>query len=186
LEDELLKSATRAWTAARDFGAQVMYDCIGVGASVGGKFKELNEQHNQRIDYDAFNAGGGVMDPDGIYLELPHMNILNKDHFSGIKSQAWDSVATKFRKTYEAIKLGVDHDPDELISLDSSALGDRVITQLAAELSAPKKDNDLSGRFRVEQKIAMRKRGIKSPNIADALIMAFTKPKRKAAGFFDM
>jgi phage terminase large subunit len=54
------------------------------------------------------------------------------------------------------------------------------------ELSAPRKDRDLNGKFKVESKHDMKtKRQIKSPNIADAVIMAAIKPLRAPAGFFD-
>jgi phage terminase large subunit len=186
LEDELLKSCTKVWTHARDMGSSITYDSIGVGAHAGAKFKELNEEHKLKLGYDPFNAGGKVNDPDKIFMRLPHMNILNKDHFSNVKAQSWDEVAARFRKTHEAVTLGVKHPFDELVSLDSSKIPPHIIEKIKRELSAPRKDLDGNGRFKVESKDDMLKRGIKSPNIADSIIMALIKAKRKAAGFFDM
>lgn len=185
LEDELLKSSTRVYNEAVAFGSTITYDSIGVGAHVGSKMKELNEGRNLEIQYDPFNAGGKVDDPDKVYMELPHTKILNKDHFSNIKAQKWDDVATRFRKTYEYMTQGVNHPVDELISIDSSAFDKKFLEKLMMELSAPRKDVDMMGRFKVEAKKDMLKRGIKSPNIADAIIMAAILPKRRAMGFFD-
>lgn len=185
LEDELLKSSTLVFNEALEFGSTITYDSIGVGAHVGSKMKELNEARNQKIQYDPFNAGGKVENPDKVYMELPHTKILNKDHFSNIKAQKWDEVATRFRKTHEYITQGIKHPIDELISIDSSRIDSKVLDQLMMELSAPRKDVDMMGKFKVEGKKDMLKRGIKSPNMADAVIMAAIMPKRRAASFFD-
>src|SRR6202163_2292794 len=68
---------------------------FGVGAHAGAKFGELNAEHKLKIGYDPFNAGSKVNDPDKIFMKLPHMNILNKDHFSNLKAQSWDEVAAR-------------------------------------------------------------------------------------------
>lgn len=184
-EDELLKSCTKVYTRALEFGGSINWDSIGVGAHAGSKFKELNEARNLQIEYEPFNAGGGVKDPDGVYMELPHIKILNKDHFANIKAQMWDEVATRFRKTYEMINGEAIHPHDELISLCSESIPSDIMNKIKMELSSPRKDQDLNGRFKVESKIDMRKRKVKSPNVADAFIMSMIKVKRRAAGFFD-
>jgi phage terminase large subunit len=184
LEDQLLKSCSRVWNNARDLNAAITWDSIGVGAHCGAKFGELNEENSREITYEPFNAGGRVDDPDGVYMSLPHVDILNKDHFSNIKAQKWDEVATRFRKTYEAVKLGVKHPFDELISIDSEGVGKKFVEQLKFELASPHKDVDRMGKFKVESKDDLRDRGIKSPNVADALIMSMIRPKRAPATFF--
>jgi phage terminase large subunit len=184
LEDELLKSCTRTWNAARELGASITWDSIGVGAHAGAKFAELNESNNQQIVYEPFNAGGRVDDPDGVYKKFPHVDIYNKDQFSNIKAQKWDEVAERFRKTYEYVVLGVDHPVADLISIDSAGVGPKFVDQIKFELASPHKDVDRMGKFKVESKDDMRERGIKSPNVADALIMSMIRPKRAPATFF--
>ncbi|EJX4517482.1 terminase [Salmonella enterica] len=49
---------------------------------------------------------------------------------------------------------------------------------LKAELSRPRVDYDNNGRVKVESKKDMKKRGIPSPNMADALIMCFAPTDR--------
>ncbi|KAJ8137035.1 hypothetical protein OY671_009752, partial [Metschnikowia pulcherrima] len=71
-EDESLKSCTRTYSAARERGAGVTYDSIGVGAGCGAKFGEINETRrgesdNQPVSYEKFNAGGAVFEPDEDY-----------------------------------------------------------------------------------------------------------------------
>lgn len=184
-EDELLKSCTTVYNRALEYGASITWDSIGVGAHCGAKFKELNDSKNYDIEYEAFNAGAGVEKPDKIYMQLPHINILNKDHFSNIKAQKWEEVADKFRKTYEMVTGQATHPFDELISIDSETFPTKLLDQLKIELSSPRKDVDGNGRFKVESKKDLRTRGIKSPNVADAFIMSQIRPKRRAPGFFD-
>lgn len=167
-EDELLKSCTRTYASAREREAEITYDSIGVGATAGAKFSELNNSASdgRRVNYHKFNAGAGVWRPDAYYTQQTK----NKDMFLNIKAQAWWLVADRFRNTYNAIRKGQQFKPDELISL----AGDLPhLEQLIDELSTPKKDYDANGRVKVESKKDLAKREVPSPNLADALIMAF-------------
>ncbi len=168
-----------------EFGAAINWDSIGVGASAGSKFGELNESRGLSLEYHPFNAGSGVNNPDGVYMKLPHVTITNRDHFSNLKAQSWDEVATRFRKTYENVSQGAKHPFDECISLNSATIPPKILAQIKSELSAPRKDVDGNGRFKVESKKDLQKRQVKSPNVADAVIMAMVTPKRDSAGFFD-
>lgn len=184
LEDELLKSCSRVFNRAVETDSKIIWDSIGVGAFAGAKFADLNTDNHRKIVYEPFNAGGAVDQPKGAYMKLPHVTITNGEHFANIKAQRWDEVAIRFRKTYEAIEKGVKHPFDELISLNSETLGAANLKKIQLELASPHKDVDKMGKFKVESKENLRDRGIKSPNIADALIMSLIRPKRNAATFF--
>lgn len=174
-EDELLKSCTRTYERARQGEASIVYDSIGVGASSGAKFAELNAANPKlrKISYSKFNAGGGVHNPDGIYQP----GTKNKDMFANIKSQAWWLVADRFRNTYNAVRKGETFRDDELISISSDC---PYIEKLMDELSTPKRDYDANGRVMVESKKAMAKREVASPNLADAFIMCFAPAPNKS------
>lgn len=171
-EDELLKSCKRAYTSARERDALIVYDSIGVGASAGAKFQELNRELRANIQYAKFNAGSAVLRPEAFYQP----KIKNKDFFANLKAQAWWHVADRFRLTYQvvnAIKNGETPPPykiDDLISLDSSMPN---LEKLKYELAIPMRDFDNNGRVKVESKKDLAKRDIKSPNIGDAFIMSF-------------
>lgn len=165
-EDELLKSCTRTYKKAQELSASVTYDSIGVGASAGAKFLELNSDMENKIAYTKFNAGGEIFRPDAFYS----INVKNKDQFSNIKAQAWWLVADRFRNTYNAIRNQQEFDNDEIISISSDM---PFLDQLIDELSTPLRDFDKSGRVKVESKQDLIKREIASPNLADAFIMAF-------------
>ena len=185
LEDKLLTSCSKVYNRAVKFGGLINWDSIGVGASAGSKFSELNDTRELEVEYHPFNAGSSVQDPDKVYMKLPHVTITNRDHFSNIKAQKWDEVATRFRKTYENVKQGAKHPFDECISLNSATIPAKILEKIKLELCAPRKDVDGNGRFKVESKKDLKSRGIPSPNVADAVIMSMIAPKRDAAGFFD-
>lgn len=170
-EDELLKSCTRVYAAAKMSGAHVNYDSIGVGASAGAKFKELNDANEvkpTRITYAKFNAGGAVWKPDAIYDADTQTK--NKDHFANIKAQAWWLVADRFKNTYNAVTNGEKFAPEDLICIDSKL---PYLSLLIDELATPMRDFNALGKVKVESKEDLAKREIASPNMADAFIMAF-------------
>ena len=172
-EDELMKSCKRTYQAAAERGAEIVYDSIGVGASSGSKFAEINEErqkedpyNTQPISFSKFNAGAGVHEPDDEYQP----EITNQDFFANLKAQAWWMVADRLRNTYNAVTHGEKFSVDELLSIDGDCPH---LDKLKYELSTPKRDFDKNGRVMVETKKDLAKRDVPSPNIADAFIMAF-------------
>lgn len=157
-EDELAQSAKRAWSHVKD--GQLIYDSIGVGAQVGSTLKESGIKRG----YHKFNAGAGVVNPDAEYAT----KIKNKDKFENLKAQAWQDVADRFRNTYNAVTKGEKYDASDLISISGDI---KQIEQLKIELSTPRKRYSKRGLDMVETKDELKKRGISSPNLADAFIM---------------
>lgn len=168
-EDELRSSALKVYNKACELNASVVYDSIGVGAGVGSNIKEFNQLNDTKIINIKFIAGDKVKNPEGIYKD----NIRNKDMFSNLKAQAWWNIADRFRNTYNAVINGYDFKQNEIISIDSNLLG---LEDLVIELSTPKKDVDMTGKTKVESKQDLAKRGISSPNKADAFVMAYQMP----------
>ncbi|EAB1499788.1 PBSX family phage terminase large subunit [Salmonella enterica] len=147
----------------------IIYDSIGVGAGVKAHLNRIST-----ITARGFNAGDAVFNPDDEYMP----GKTNGDMFSNIKAQAWWGVADRFRKTWRAVKYGDVYPVDELISLSKSSMDKQEMEYLKAELSRPRVDYDNNGRVKVESKKDMKKRGIPSPNMADALIMCFAPTDR--------
>jgi len=146
---------------------RVSYDNIGVGAGAKGAIRE--EQANCSIkvrqpNFDGFTASAKVMWPESEYMPGKK----NEDMFLNLKAQAWWLLADRFRNTYDAIN-GKPYDPEKLISLD---LNLPHIDKLCGELSQPRREFT-NGKVKVESKDAMKKRGVMSPNLADALVMCF-------------
>lgn len=169
-EDELLKSCTRVWTTARERGASIVYDAIGVGAGSGSKFNELNGNRVDPTFHTKFFAGGKVWRPDAKY---GHTEITNKDMFANVKAQAWWLVADRLKNTFNAVNNGLKFNGEDMLFLDSNMPH---LEQLISELATPKRDYDNAGRVKVESKKDLAKRDIESPNLADAFVMAAIAP----------
>jgi len=167
-EDELEDSAKRTFDYALPLNTIINYDCIGVGASAGSTFKRLNKEYETEIEYCKFDAGDTVQNPDDEYQ--PQRK--NKDHFENLKAQMWQDVADRLLHTYNAVIKGKPFDEDKIISISSECDN---IDKLKRELSSPKKDKSKRGLVKVESKEDLKKRGIPSPNIADAFIMGYYK-----------
>ena len=162
-EHELELSAEKTLNRALEYNANIIYDCIGVGASAGAVFKRLGYNN-----FSKFDAGAGVKSPDKAYM--PRRK--NKDHFENLKAQSWQKVADMLLHTYKAVALKEPFDEDMILSINPKC--DK-IEQLKIELSSPMKQLSIRGLVKVESKKDLAKRGIPSPNIADAFIMAFAE-----------
>ena len=160
---DVIYSADKVYLYAQEQNIdRIVYDNIGVGAGVKAQFR----RKNGKVQTLGFNAGGAVYKPDAKYTD----DKKNRDMFANIKAQAWWMVRDRFYKTWRAVHHGDSYTEDQLISLSSSL---HELEYLTAELSRPQVDYDQNGRVKVESKKDMRKRGIPSPNRADALVMAF-------------
>ena len=177
-EDELLKSCSKVWAKARELNALIVYDAIGVGATSGAKFNELNTSNKVRIEHQKFFAGGAVAKPDSQYQRS---GIKNRDYFANIKAQAWWLIADRFRNTYNAVRNGQSFNDDDMIFIDGNMPH---LNQLIDELTSPKQDYDNAGRVKVEGKKDLSKRDIASPNLADAFIMANLSGEMRKRSYF--
>ncbi|VEB26168.1 Uncharacterized conserved protein [Actinobacillus lignieresii] len=162
--EDVISSARITHTNAIKWQAdEIIYDSIGVGAGVKAEYKRLE---TGKILCTGFNAGASVFEPEEFYTQ----DKTNGDMFANIKAQAWWLLRDRFYKTWRAVEFGDIYPVDEMISLSSDIQG---LDYLKAELSRPRVDHDNNGKVRVESKKDMRKRGIPSPNKADALVMCF-------------
>ena len=160
---DVIYSADKVYLYAQEQNIdRIVYDNIGVGAGVKAQFR----RKNGKVQTLGFNASGAVYKPDAKYTD----DKKNRDMFANIKAQAWWMVRDRFYKTWRAVHHGDSYPEDQLISLSSSL---HELEYLTAELSRPQVDYDQNGRVKVESKKDMKKRGIPSPNRADALVMAF-------------
>lgn len=163
---DVIESARYVYSKAKEENAEIVFDSIGVGAGSKAEFRQLGEKSYFRINAAGFNAGGAVHNPKAVYQE----GKTNGDHFANIKAQAWFMLADRFYKTYRVAVFGDNYPSDELIGISPDLPN---LDELKFELTAPRREYDGNMRVKVESKKDMKKRGIKSPNIADALVMCF-------------
>jgi len=167
-EDELRESAARTKQNAERIGADVIgYDSIGVGAGTGSHLNSMGWRRHYK-----FNAGAKVERPEKNYGDT---KIKNKDFFANLKAQAWWLLADRFRNTHLAVTKGRKFRADEMISIDGSRIDAQLLERLAIELSTPLRDYDNTGKVRVESKKELAKRDIRSPNLADAVVIAASR-----------
>lgn len=176
-EDELYDSSQRVYNKALELGAHITYDSIGVGAGNGSNFNKMNaekfgSQKKLHVTHAGWNAAGKVESPKREYMP----GVKNADYFANGKAQKWWGLADRCRDTYNAVTKGMEIDPKRVVAIASDL---PYLKRLLNELSTPHRHFDKnSGKVKVESKDDLKDRGIKSPNLADAWIMA-NSPKRK-------
>jgi hypothetical protein len=153
------ETAHRAADETRRVGAAVLsYDCIGVGAGVRGTLDTA--ERPWPFTTNAVNVGEAPSDdywPDGK---------TSKEKFVNLRAELWWKLRARFERAYERATGVAQHRDEDCISIPDHP-------QLIQELSLPLVRRKETGKLFLESKEDMRKRGVKSPNFADALALAF-------------
>ena len=158
----------------------LMYDCIGVGAGVKSEVNRLRaaQEAGERTEFlfpvglrvEPWNAGTAVLFPEKRVIRGDKESPLNKDHYLNLKAQAWWELRARFWRTHRALTEGIDYDTEDLISIDSSGFTKEALAQLIKELSQA--TSSLSpGRLKLM--VDKSPEGTRSPNMADAVVMAY-------------
>jgi phage terminase large subunit len=150
------------------------YDADGLGAGVRGdadRLREDREASSQRyISDQPFRGSGAVWSPDGEMVRKRK----NKDFFANAKAQAWWSLRLRFEATYRAVVEGMPYVKDDLVSIDPKC-GE--LLPLLLELSQPTYSINSVGKVLVDK----QPDGTRSPNLADAVMIAFQPATNIAA-----
>ena len=154
-----------------------VYDADGVGLSLRRQVSEYFK--NQRTSVREFKGGSSPKNPTQAFMhedsrhhdfDMPVRKITNQDAFFNLRAHCYFELADRMRKTHEAITKGSYIDPDQLFSISSKCT---MIEQLKTELCRLPQKHNISGKFQLENKKDMwRLHGIKSPNIADCVMMS--------------
>lgn len=151
-----------------------IWDADGLGATLRQHISNIAS--GKRIVLQMFKGSESVDNPDSMYSfdnkGVPIRNAArNADVFRNKRAQYYWQLRDRFYATYRAITRGEYVDPDHMISLDSAGIEN--IDALRSEVCRiPLKDNN-NGYIQVMSKIEMKSLKIPSPNMADALMMAF-------------
>lgn len=168
-DGDLADGIDKAFDLAFELRAtDLVYDAIGVGAGVKVKLKTFDPKGN--LEFTGFVGSETASDPTDTY----ESDRMNKEVFRNRRAQWWWYLRDRFEKTYRAVSKGQYIDPDELISIDP---GLEHLSALKSELSrVQRKRGTHNTQIQIESKEDMKKRGMPSPNLADALVMAFANP----------
>lgn len=155
----------------------IEYDADGLGAGVRGDANQINaarqKDGRQPIEVNPFRGSGSVVNPDDEMVEAR----TNKDFFLNFKAQSWWALRMRFQNTYRAVVEGQDVDPETIISI-SSTIPHRAA--LLLELSQPTYSISETGKVKVDK----QPNGTKSPNLADAVMIAFHPEEQKRRSWF--
>lgn len=121
----------------------VKVDSIGIGWGIVGSLREKQREGLHAADIVGVNVSEASTEPV---------------RFARLRSQIWWQVGRQL---------------SEDLGWDMSELGEDDRDRLAAQLTAPKYSTDASGRIVVEPKAETKKRIGRSPDNADALLLAF-------------
>jgi phage terminase large subunit len=151
---------------------EVYYDADGLGSGVRGDSRKINEERISKkllkINFNVFRGSASVIDPDYEMIE----GRKNIDFFENLKAQAWWSLRVRFQNTYRAVEENQPYDQDSIISISSSAFEK---TKLISELSQPTFTKSKTGKLMIDKKPD----STRSPNLADAVMMAFSPKERR-------
>jgi phage terminase large subunit len=114
-------------------------------------------------------SGIGQDDGEKVYQEKTYA-----ETFKNNRARYYNDLATRFFNTYRAVTKGEYIDPDEMISLDSDGISD--IDRLRSELCRIPTKPNANGLIQIMNKQDMKKEGIASPNMADAIMMTMIRP----------
>jgi phage terminase large subunit len=157
-----------AFECAYDWRAEhIVYDNDGLGRAI--KVGLAPRIQGKNIEVTPYGGNDAVDDPGVIYKE----DKINRDTFRNKRAQYYWALRDRFEDTYNAINKGIYTDPEKMISI-SSDLED--LDVLKSELIKIERKRGQNSFIQIESKIDMARRGVKSPNMADALVMCFANP----------
>ncbi len=149
---------------------KIQYDSVGVGAGVKAESNRLADDSlmPKHVSLTSWNAGAQVLQPDDRVIPDDDESPLNKDFYTNLKAQAWWQLRLRFERTHRAVEANNPnmYDQDDLISLPSDL---PQLRSLQKELSQP----TMSKGTRMKLVIDKQPEGTKSPNLADAVVMAY-------------
>jgi phage terminase large subunit len=161
------QTTVRAFSLLDDWDCHdVWYDADGIGSAVRGDAGVINKgrrgERRHLVNVNPHRGSGEVFDADGEMVK----GRKNRDFFRNYKAQAWWALRIRFQKTYNAVERGEDFNPDELISLPPDLA---YLSRLCIELSQVTYYLNEAGKVMIDK----APDGAKSPNLADAVTIAY-------------
>lgn len=148
------------------------WDADGIG---GGLKRQINSSLvGKKIKITPFHGAGAKFSPNDVYEAIEgeqwagDEQKTNEEMFTNLRAQCAWSLRDRIFKTFLAVKKGRYYPPEELISFSS---GIKEMAQLRAETCRIPRKYVASGRIQIMSKPEMKKMGIKSPNMFDAVSM---------------
>ncbi len=164
---DLGKGCAQAHAAfRRDKVRNVVYDVVGLGTGVKQILSAFKKSGSYAIE--PFHGSSVVAYPHQLYRG----DLKNKDVFKNRRAQSYTLLANRMENTFISLRDERVFPQEDLISFDSKTCSE--LDQLRTELVDIRRVRS-AGRtlVQIESKVDMKRRGLKSPNLADALNYAF-------------
>lgn len=159
------------------------WDCDGLGITL--KRQIANSLSMTNIQLTMFRGSNTADKPEQIYLADESIERsqakTNKQTFKNKRAQYYFVLRDRFYATYKAIKMGVLSSVESYISISSTISN---IPQLRSEVCRIPKKANANGLLQIMSKIEMQKIKIKSPNLADSLMMCMTPQQSSVDGSY--
>jgi phage terminase large subunit len=163
-------TARRAVDGCKGLGKiELQYDSVGIGSGIKAETNRLADDGllPPGIKLVPWNAGARVQEPRGRVIEGDPQSPFNEDFYANLKAQAWWQLGRRFERTWRAVNdSAFTWKADELISLDSKL---PLLRKIEKELSQA----TASTGSRMKLVVDKSPEGVRSPNLADAIVMAF-------------
>ena len=146
------------------------FDADGLGAGVRGDARVVNEKRKTapQIRANEYRGSSSPLFPTG---KVPRTQRTNEDYFANRKAQAWWHARLLFQESYKASQ-GQPYDTEKIVSINPKI---SELSRLVAELSQATVHETATGKLQIDK----LGEGERSPNLADAVVMAFA-PRRTA------
>lgn len=146
---------------------ELMYDPVGVGESVTTAWAGMGRRGEKPkgLNLVGWNGGAAVINPDKRTDPNNPKSLKNKDQYMNLKAQSWFSLRKRFENAWLA-RQGREYDKEHLISIPRDM---RNLQKITDELTQPQHELSATGKTKVNK----QPDGAASPNLADAIHMAF-------------
>lgn len=152
-----------------------IWDCDGLGISLNRQVSE--SFRGIQIRLHQFRGSESPVRPNEIYQESDrprNEQKTNGDTFRNKRAQMYWSLRDRFFNTYRAVTKGEYVDPEQMISISSNI---KELQNLKSELCRIPRKYSGNGMIQIMTKKEMLDMKIKSPNMADAVMMLMDMPK---------
>lgn len=146
------------------------FDDIGVGAGIAGAMRErreIAESKGSPLPYQIIPVNVGKAPPIVYLPDDPDR--LAGERFANLRAFLWWTIRLRFFRTFEFITGAAAHPIESLIAIPDDPI-------LVAQLTAPKIEYRSKGSagevLAIESKQRMRARGVRSPDRANAIMIA--------------
>ena len=168
---DIFESVQKSFTLCDEYGyTQFKYDADGLGAGCRGDARIINQNrpYGQKIEVFPHRGSDSVFNPTGEDVK----GRKNEDFFENFKAQSWWNLKLRFLETYRAVEMGMEYDKENIISISSAI---PLVWRLVAELSQATVGYSKNGKVMINK----TPDGMKSPNLADSVVIRYSVTKRK-------